>query len=82
MGTTHQRSKALWIGGGVVGGIIGWAASQGLPPERSTLKTTALSAVLGSILLGGIGDAVLEQEQRTGVFSLLPLRWRGLPSGS
>jgi uncharacterized membrane protein YjjB (DUF3815 family) len=64
--TTYQKSKALWIGGGIVGGFIGYVATK-------SGSKTALSAALGSILVGAIGDAVLEQEQRTGVFSLLPL---------
>lgn len=64
--TTFQKSKLLWIGGGVVGGLVGYFAT------KSGSKTVA-SAVLGSILVGATGDAVLEQEQRTGVFSLLPL---------
>jgi uncharacterized membrane protein YjjB (DUF3815 family) len=64
--TTFQKSKALWIGGGIVGGLVGYLAS------KSGSKAVA-SAALGSILMGAIGDVVLEQEQRTGVFSLLPL---------
>lgn len=76
MATTWQRSKALWIGGGVVGGIVGLAASQGCPHGASKFKNTALGAALGSLLLGAFGDAVLEQEQRTGKFSLVPLAWK------
>ena len=49
-----------------MGGLIGYFAT------KSGSKTLA-SAALGSILVGATGDAVLEQEQRTGVFSLLPL---------
>ena len=64
--TTFQKSKFLWIGGGILGGLVGYFATQSGP------KTLG-SAALGSILLGAIGDKVLEQEQRTGVFSLLPL---------
>lgn len=66
---TFERSKALWIGGAAVGGIVGGVAGK-------SVKTAALGAVLGSILLGATGDAVLEQEKRTGVFSLLPIGWR------
>jgi uncharacterized membrane protein (UPF0136 family) len=64
--TTFQKSKLLWIGGGIVGGLVGYFSTKSGP------KTLA-SAGLGSILVGAFGDAVLEQEQRTGVFSLLPL---------
>jgi len=64
--TTFQKSKLLWIGGGIVGGLVAALATQSGP------KTLA-GAALGSILVGAIGDKVLEQEQRTGVFSLLPL---------
>ena len=64
--TVFQRSKALWIGGAVVGGVVGGFAGK-------SAGKAALGAALGSILLGATGDAVLEQEQRTGVFSLLPL---------
>jgi uncharacterized membrane protein YjjB (DUF3815 family) len=64
--TTYQKSKLLWIGGGIVGGFIGYCSTK-------SGSKTALSAALGSILIGAFGDAVLEQEQRTGVFSLLPL---------
>lgn len=64
--TTYQKSKLLWISGGVVGGLVGAIATN------SGAKT-ALSAALGAILVGMIGDKVLEQEQRTGVVSLLPL---------
>jgi len=56
--TTFQKSKLLWIGGGIVGGLVAALATQSGP------KTLAGAA---------IGDKVLEQEQRTGVFSLLPL---------
>jgi hypothetical protein len=70
--TTWQESKALWIGGGLVGGLIGYF----LLPQgkwKTTAGRTAAGAVLGAILTGGIGDGVLEQQQRCGKFSLLPL---------
>jgi hypothetical protein len=66
-------SKLLWIGGGAVGAFGGYAAGKCRPigPAWGMLA----GAALGAILLGGIGDAILEQEQRTGVFSLMPLAW-------
>lgn len=38
------------------------------------MKTLA-GAGLGTIVLGVMGDKIVEQYQRTGVFSLLPLSW-------
>ena len=64
--TTYQKSKALWIGGGLAGGLLSYLAT------KDGGKTVA-GAALGAILLGAFGDVVLEQQQRTGVFSLLPL---------
>jgi len=65
--TTYEKSKALWIGGGLLGAIVGYASTK-------KSKETLLSAALGSILVGAIGDKVLEQHQRTGQWSLLPIR--------
>lgn len=67
--TNFEKSKALWIGGAAVGGIVGGLAGK-------SIVTTLAGAALGSILLGATGDAVMEQEDRTGVFSLIPLKWR------
>jgi hypothetical protein len=76
--TTFEKSRALWIGGGLLGAVAGYVAFRlGKAGDYKTVAGgTAAGAVLGSILFGGIGDAVLEQEQRTGVVSLLPLRRR------
>jgi outer membrane lipoprotein SlyB len=65
--TTYEKSKALWIGGGLLGAIIGYASTK-----RS--KETVLAGLLGSILVGAVGDKVLEQHQRTGRWSLVPIR--------
>ena len=62
----YQQSKLLWIGGGLLGAVIGYAATR-------RAKETLLSGALGSILLGAVGDKVLEQHQRTGVWSLMPI---------
>ena len=65
--TMFERSKALWIGGAIVGGVVGGFAGN-------SFGKALLGAALGSILLGAVGDVVLEQEQQTGVLSLLPLK--------
>jgi hypothetical protein len=75
--TTFERSQALWIGGGLAGALIGFLVSKHkfAPPDYARVFTsTALSAALGSILVGAVGDKVLEQHQRTGEWSLMPLR--------
>jgi len=65
--TTYQKSRLLWIGGGLLGGVIGYAVTK-------RPKEALLSGAMGSILVGAVGDKVLEQHQRTGVWSLLPVR--------
>lgn len=73
--TTFEKSRALWIGGGVAGAAVAFLVSKYATPDRAKVFTsTALGAVLGSVLIGAWGDCVLEQQQRTGVFSLTPLR--------
>ncbi len=64
--TTYEKSKLLWIGGGLLGAVVGYAITK-------RAKETLLSGALGSILVGAVGDKVLEQHQRTGVWSLRPL---------
>ncbi len=71
--TTFEKSKLLWIGGGIVGGLAGYFAAKTGKTPLGPVAGTLCAAALGSIVVGAIGDAVLEQEQRTGVFSLLPL---------
>jgi outer membrane lipoprotein SlyB len=63
----NPASKALWIGGGLLGGIVGGTTGGGI-------GKAVLGAAIGSILLGAVGDAVLEQRDRTGVLSLWPQR--------
>lgn len=71
--TTYQTSKLLWIGGGLLGAVVGYAITR-------HAKETLLSGALGSILVGAVGDKVLEQHQRTGVWSLVPVRYLDLRS--
>ena len=73
--TTLEKSRALWIGGGLAGALVGYVVSKGNSPDRAKIFTrTALSAALGSVVIGAWGDAVLEQENRTGKLALFPLR--------
>lgn len=65
--TTYEKSKLLWIGGGLLGALLGYAITK-------RPKQALLSGALGSIVVGAWGDVVLEQEQRTGKLSLVPLR--------
>jgi len=65
--TTYEKSKLLWIGGGLLGAVVGYAITK-------RPKEAILSGALGAILVGAVGDKVLEQHQRTGVWSLMPIR--------
>lgn len=73
--TTYGKSKLLWLGGGVVGAVVGAGFTE--RGQRSPISSGILGGVLGAIIVGAFGDAVLEQEQRTGVFSLTPVSWKG-----
>ena len=64
--TTLQKSRLLWIGGGVLGAVAGFYLSK-------KPSSAVAGAALGAILVGAIGDKALEQEQRTGVFAPYPL---------
>ena len=64
--TTSDKSQWLWIGGGLLGGVVGYLTT------KSGGKAVA-GAALGSIIVGAIGDKVIEQHGRTGEWSLLPL---------
>ena len=63
--TTFQKSKLLWVTGGLVGGLIGlFAYKRGkISRPKTAAGATALSALLGSMLVGGIGDKALENQR-------------------
>lgn len=51
--TTWDKSVLLWIGGGVVGGIIGYFSTK---DRRKRIASVAF----GSLMVGAIGDKMLE----------------------
>jgi hypothetical protein len=72
--TVLESSTLRWIAGALAGAATGYAISKHQGSEGTFMKTLA-GAGLGTIVLGVMGDKVVEQYQRTGVFSLLPLSW-------
>jgi hypothetical protein len=54
--TTLQKSRLLWWGGGILGAVAGFYFSK--KPGK-----TLAGATLGAILVGAVGDKVLEREQ-------------------
>jgi hypothetical protein len=58
--TMLAKSKALWVLGGVLGAIGG--AFLGAPVgSNNHVRGAALGLALGAALVGGFGDAYLEQ---------------------
>jgi len=51
-----QKSRLLWWGGGILGAVAGFYFSK--KPGK-----TLAGATLGAILVGAVGDKVLEREQ-------------------
>jgi hypothetical protein len=72
--TILESSTLRWIAGALAGAATGYAISKHQGREGTFMKTLA-GAGLGTIVLVVIGDRVVEQYQRTGVFSLMPLSW-------
>ncbi len=54
--TTYEKSKLLWIGGGVLGAVVSYAATK-------KPKDAISWGVIAALLVGGIGDKMLENQQ-------------------
>lgn len=53
--STYQKSVALWVGGAIAGALL-------VPSAK--IKTSRIAgAAMGAIVVGGIGDAVLERAE-------------------
>lgn len=52
--TVLQKSLGLWFGGAAIGLVAGLA-------NKKTATGAALGALLGAIVVGGVGDAMIEK---------------------
>ena len=60
--TVRQKSVALWVGGAAVGALAG--SFLGMPAGSSHHGRGAIGgALLGALLVGGLGDAYLENKR-------------------
>lgn len=55
--TTWDKSKSLWLMGAFAGAVIGGSAGH-------SAKHTFGGALMGAIIVGGIGDAMIERDDR------------------
>lgn len=60
--TTFEKSKRLWWGGGIVGAIAGLVMAK--HQDKGPVAGALGGAALGAILVGAIGDKMLERAQQ------------------
>jgi hypothetical protein len=66
--TVFQKSLGLWIGGALAGALISIGAN----------KSPFLGGVLGAMLVGGVGDKMLEEARDAEPYPVYP-GWRRDP---